>query len=255
MGDPRRISTCFKSGHLETHMLHRRWPTLQVILSTMLDYYSRGGRPVRRIIRACLRVFMKNSNRLIERFVAESVRVKTEFFRNNADQIAETARTIARALRDGQKVLLFGNGGSAADAQHITAEFIGRFLADRKPLPALSLATDTSVLTALGNDYGYNAVFSRQIQALGTAGDVAIGISTSGKSPSVLDALDAARARALFTVGFTGQDGGNMTGRVDVLFCVPSSTTARIQETHLTLGHILCELIDRELFPEAYPQE
>ena len=197
---------------------------------------------------------MKNSKGLIDHFVSESVRVKTEFFQANASLVAETAERIAAALRDGRKVLLFGNGGSAADAQHIAAEFVGRFLPDRPALPALSLATDTSALTAIGNDYGYNAVFSRQLQALGNTGDVAIGISTSGNSPSVLEALDAARAKGLFTVGFTGQGGGKMAGKADVLFCAPTRMTPRIQETHILLGHILCELVNRELFPEAYPQ-
>ena len=198
---------------------------------------------------------MKDSKRLIEHFVAESIRVKSEFFDSNASLIAETAEKMALALKEGRKVLLFGNGGSAADAQHIAAEFVGRFIPDRIPLPAISLATDTSALTALGNDYGYNTVFSRQVQALGNAGDIAIGISTSGNSPNVLEAIDAARAKSLLTIGFTGQDGGKMNGRADVLFRVPSRMTPRIQETHITLGHVLCELIDRELFPEAYPQD
>jgi len=198
---------------------------------------------------------MKDSKRLIEHFVAESVRVKSEFFQTNATLIAETAAKMSLALKEGRKVLLFGNGGSAADAQHIAAEFVGRFIPDRKPLPALSLATDTSALTALGNDYGYDAVFSRQVQALGNAGDIAIGISTSGNSPNVLEAFAAARAKSMLTIGFTGQDGGKMNGRADVLFRVPSRMTPRIQETHITLGHVLCELIDRELFPEAYPQD
>jgi len=151
--------------------------------------------------------------------------------------------------------LLFGNGGSAADAQHIAAEFVGRFLPDRVPLPALSLATDTSALTAISNDYGFGAVFARQVQALGNAGDIALGISTSGNSSNVLEAMDAARGKAMMTIGFTGHDGGKMTGHCDVLFCVPSRVVPRIQETHITLGHILCELIDRELFPESYPQD
>ena len=198
---------------------------------------------------------MKDSKRLIEHFVAESVRVKSEFFDSNATLIAETAERMARALNEGRKVLLFGNGGSAADAQHIAAEFVGRFIPDRIPLPAISLATDTSALTALGNDYGYNMVFSRQVQALGNAGDIAIGISTSGNSPNVLEAFDSARAKSLLTIGFTGQDGGKMNGRTDILFRVPSRMTPRIKETHITLGHVLCELIDRELFPEAYPQD
>jgi D-sedoheptulose 7-phosphate isomerase len=198
---------------------------------------------------------MKNSKTLIEHFVSESVRVKTEFFQANAGLVAETASKMAVALREGRKVLLFGNGGSAADAQHIAAEFVGRFIPDRAPLPAISLATDTSALTALSNDYGYNAVFSRQLQALGNAGDIAIAISTSGNSTSVLEALDVARSKGLFTIGFTGQGGGKMNGKADVLFCVPTHMTPRIQETHILLGHILCELIDRELFPEAYPRD
>jgi D-sedoheptulose 7-phosphate isomerase len=198
---------------------------------------------------------MKNSKSLIEHFVSESIRVKKEFFEANASLVAETATRMAAGLRDGRKVLLFGNGGSAADAQHIAAEFVGRFLPDRIPLPAISLATDTSALTALGNDYGYNTVFSRQVQALGNPGDIAIGISTSGNSPSVVEALEVARSKNLFTIGFTGQGGGKMLGKADVLFCVPTKMTPRVQETHITLGHVLCELIDRELFPEAYPQD
>jgi D-sedoheptulose 7-phosphate isomerase len=198
---------------------------------------------------------MKNSKSLIERFVSESIRVKKEFFDTNASLVAETATRMAAGLRDGRKVLLFGNGGSAADAQHIAAEFVGRFIPDRIPLPAISLATDTSALTALGNDYGYNTVFSRQVQALGNPGDIAIGISTSGNSPSVVEALEVARSKNLFTIGFTGQGGGKMLGKADVLFCVPTKMTPRVQETHITLGHVLCELIDRELFPEAYPQD
>ena len=198
---------------------------------------------------------MKDSRRLIEHFVTESLRVKSEFFQNNATLIADTAEKMAQALRDGRKILLFGNGGSAADAQHIASEFVGRYIPDRIPLPALSLATDSSALTSLGNDYGYNAVFSRQVQALGNTGDIAIGISTSGNSPNVLEAMDVARTKGLLTIGFTGESGGKMNGRTDVLFRVPSGMTPRIQETHITLGHVLCELIDRELFPNAYPQD
>jgi D-sedoheptulose 7-phosphate isomerase len=178
--------------------------------------------------------------------------VKTAFFKTNAEKIAQAASSLSEAFRQGRKVLLFGNGGSAADAQHIAAEFVGRFVPDRRPLPAISLATDTSALTALGNDYGYNVVFSRQVEALGVSGDVAIGISTSGNSPNVLEALDAARAKGLLTIGFAGQTGGKMNDHADILFCVPSTATPRIQETHLTLAHILCELVDRELFPEAW---
>jgi D-sedoheptulose 7-phosphate isomerase len=130
-----------------------------------------------------------------------------------------------------------------------------RFGPDRAPLAGIALSTDTSILTAVGNDYGYDKVFARQIEALGQAGDTAIGISTSGNSPNVLAALDAARSKGLFTVGFTGETGGQMNDRAEVLFRVPSRVTARIQETHIILGHIICELIDRELFPEIYPND
>src|SRR2546421_3466193 len=153
---------------------------------------------------------MKNAEQLIDQFVSESLRVKAKFFEEYKETIIRTAETIAHGLRNGRKVLFFGNGGSAADAQHLAAELVGRFGPDRAPLAGISLSTDTSILTALGNDYGYEKVFSRQIEALGQAGDTAIGISTSGNSPSVLEALDAARAKGLFTVGFTGESGGKM---------------------------------------------
>lgn len=195
---------------------------------------------------------MKTSLERIELLAAESARVKIAFFKANGEQIVKAASAVVAAFRSGNKVLLFGNGGSAADAQHIAAEFVGRFLPDRRAMPAISLATDTSALTALGNDYGYDTVFSRQIEALGVSGDVAIGISTSGNSPNVIAGLDAARTRGLRTIGFAGEGGGKMNGHADILFCVPSKMTPRIQETHLTLAHILCELVDRELFPEAW---
>jgi D-sedoheptulose 7-phosphate isomerase len=198
---------------------------------------------------------MKQATQLIDRFVRESLRVKALFFEENKDRIARTAEAIAHGLGNGRKVLFFGNGGSAADAQHLAAELVGRFGPDRAALPGISLSTDTSVLTALGNDYGYEKVFSRQIQALGQAGDIAIGISTSGNSPSVLEALDTARGKGLYTIGFTGESGGKMIDRAEVLFMVPSRQTPRIQETHLLLGHILCDLVDRELFPEIYPTD
>jgi D-sedoheptulose 7-phosphate isomerase len=197
---------------------------------------------------------MNNSISLIEELAGESARVKTLFFRNNGQKIADAATALTAAFRQGRKVLLFGNGGSAADAQHIAAEFVGRFGPERRALPAISLATDTSTLTALGNDYGYNFVFSRQVEALGVSGDVAVGISTSGNSPNVVEGLNAARAKGLSTIGLTGESGGSMRGQADMLFCVPSTVTPRIQETHLTLAHILCELVDRELFPEAWPK-
>lgn len=198
---------------------------------------------------------MKQAPQFIDETVAESLRVKSMFFEANKMRIAETAETIAHGLKNGHKILLFGNGGSAADAQHIAAEFVGRFGPDRTALPAISLSTDTSILTALSNDYGYAQVFARQIAALGQAGDSAIGISTSGNSPSVLVALEMAKSKGLFTIGFTGETGGKMGDCTEVLFRVPSRSTSRIQETHNLLGHILCELIDRHLFPESYTSD
>jgi D-sedoheptulose 7-phosphate isomerase len=198
---------------------------------------------------------MKNAAELIDRFVAESLRVKSQFFQQNRDRIVQVAETIAHGLRNGRKVLLFGNGGSAADAQHLAAELVGRFGPDRSALPGISLSTDTSVLTALGNDYGYEKVFSRQIEALGRAGDVAIGISTSGNSANVIEAMDMARSKGLYTVGFTGETGGKLKERVEVLLSVPSRQTARIQETHLMLGHVIFDLVDRELFPQIYSSD
>jgi D-sedoheptulose 7-phosphate isomerase len=198
---------------------------------------------------------MNHAIQLIDQFVSDSLRVKAQFFQENKDRIAKTAEIIAQGLRSGRKMLFFGNGGSAADAQHLAAEMVGRFGPDRSALPAISLATDTSILTAVGNDYGYDKVFARQIEALGQPGDTAIGISTSGNSPSVLEAIDVARAKGLFTVGFSGETGGKMKDRTEVMFCVPSRQTPRIQETHILLGHIICELVDRELFPQIYPND
>jgi D-sedoheptulose 7-phosphate isomerase len=198
---------------------------------------------------------MKHPSKLIDEFVAESLRVKAEFFGENKERIAQTAEVIAHGLRNGRKMMFFGNGGSAADSQHLAAEMVGRFGPERSALAAIALSTDTSILTAVGNDYGYDKVFARQIEALGQAGDIAIGISTSGNSPSVLEALDVARSKGLYTVGFTGESGGKMNGRAETLFRVPSRQTPRIQETHILLGHVICELVDRELFPEAYPTD
>src|SRR5215475_6586439 len=146
-----------------------------------------------------------NASALIDQFVSESLRVKAAFFEKNKEAVARTAQTIAHGLRTGKRAFFFGNGGSAADSQHLAAELVGRFGPDRAPLAGIALTTDTSILTAVANDHGYEKVFSRQIAALGQAGDTAIGISTSGNSPSVLLALDAARAKGMFTVGFTGE--------------------------------------------------
>ena len=189
---------------------------------------------------------------LVARQLQESARVLTEVAESQSAFVVEAARLVETSLKAGGQLFTCGNGGSAADAQHIAAEFVGRFMPERPALPAISLVTDTSALTALGNDYGYNAVFSRQIEALGVSGDVVIGISTSGNSPNIIEALAAAKTRGMLTIGFAGESGGKMHDRTDILFCVPSKVTPRIQETHLTLAHILCELVDRDLYPEAW---
>jgi D-sedoheptulose 7-phosphate isomerase len=185
----------------------------------------------------------------ISRIFSESVATKLRFLEENAQALAGVVRLIADAFRSGRKVLLFGNGGSAADAQHIAAEFTNRMLMERPPLPAIALTTDTSTLTSIANDYGYVDVFAKQIAALGQAGDVAIAISTSGNSPNVLAALRVCRDRKIRTVGLTGRDGGQMASQVDHLLNVSATTkTPRIQETHILVGHTICELVDEELF-------
>ena len=163
-------------------------------------------------------------------------------------KIVDAAQLIAECLKDGGKVLLFGNGGSAADAQHLAAELVGRFVLERSPLPGIALTTDSSILTAVGNDYGFDQVFVRQVLALGRPKDVAIGISTSGNSPNVIKAVQAAAGRGLRTIGLAGRDGGALAKAVEIAITVPSMNTARIQECHIAVGHVLCELVENELF-------
>ncbi len=177
-----------------------------------------------------------------------SADVKNEFIRTHAERVMEVGQLLIRAFRDKKKVMLFGNGGSATDASHIAAEFVGRYRRDREPLSALALATDMAALTCIANDYDFTDIFSRQIQAHGRKGDVAIAISTSGNSLNVIRGVEAAHDRGLVTVGWTGATGGKLTDLVDYCFHVPSSVTARIQECHITLGHVLCELIEERLF-------
>ncbi len=165
--------------------------------------------------------------------------------------ILEVSWAIAEAFKKGNKVLIFGNGGSAADAQHLAAEFVNRFLLDRDPLPAIALHTDTSVVTSVSNDFSFSQVFSKQINALGLPGDVAWGISTSGNSENVVEGLIAARRRGLVTVGFSGVDGGAMKEYCDHLLNVDSRETPRIQEIHIVLGHIICETVENFLFGRA----
>jgi D-sedoheptulose 7-phosphate isomerase len=164
--------------------------------------------------------------------------------------IASVSEVLIESLRAGHKLLLFGNGGSAADAQHIAAEFVGRFAFDRPPLPALALSVNTSAVTAIGNDYGFDQVFSRQIEALGHRGDVAIGISTSGNSPNVLQGLITARKMGLHTVAFTGGSGGKLMGAADDCLCAPSKETPRIQECHILIGHVISQLVEHAIFHE-----
>jgi D-sedoheptulose 7-phosphate isomerase len=181
----------------------------------------------------------------------EGLQVKERFFQNNVDTIVEIINCITDALRQGNKILIFGNGGSAADAQHIAAEFVNRFLFDRTPLPAIALTTDTSILTSISNDADFSHIFSRQIEALGNKGDIAWGITTSGTSPNVIEGFRMAKGKGMTTVAFTGKDGGEALRVADYGLNVNSSSTPRIQEAHITAGHIICELVERELFPQG----
>jgi len=182
--------------------------------------------------------------KLIEQAIKKSISVKEEVSKTEVENIEKAAQAIITSLLNGGKLFIFGNGGSAADSQHIAAELVGRFKVERKPLPAIALTTNTSVLTAIANDYGYDASFSRQIEALGTKGDVALGISTSGNSKNVIEALNKARVLGLKTIGLTGNDGGRIKGITDILINVASKDTPAIQESHTMIGHILCELIE-----------
>ncbi len=189
---------------------------------------------------------------IILRHLEESVRLKSEFIRRHAGQMEDAAQMMAMVLADGGKVMIFGNGGSAADAQHIAAELVNRFQVDRAPLAAIALTTDTSIITAISNDFDFADIFARQIRALGRKGDLAWGISTSGNSPNVMTGLQQARQMGLKTLGLAGEAAGKMTGHCDMCLCVSGGTPPRIQETHITVAHILCDLVDRILFPEKF---
>lgn len=181
----------------------------------------------------------------------ESAEVKRQFAQSHADRMVEVAGLITRAFRDGHKLLLFGNGGSATDASHIAAEFVGRYHRDRAPFSAMALGADQAALTCIANDYAYDEIFARQVTAHGRKGDIVIAISTSGNSHNVLKGIEAARSLGLTTIGWTGGSGGKLIGLVDYCFLVPSTVTARIQETHITLGHVLCELVEDELITSS----
>jgi len=184
---------------------------------------------------------------LINSSLREGAELRIVVARDCSTAIFEAAGLIIMCLRAGGKLLFFGNGGSAADAQHLAAEFVGRFVRERAGLPAIALTTDSSILTAVGNDYGFDQIFARQVQALGRPGDVAIAISTSGNSPNIIEAVKAARKGYLKTIGLSGKDGGLLAAEADVVITIASTSTARIQECHITIGHLFCELTEEAL--------
>ncbi|MBN2178847.1 MAG: D-sedoheptulose 7-phosphate isomerase [Deltaproteobacteria bacterium] len=196
---------------------------------------------------------MEDIEDIIIRTFKESSHVKEVFVNENLVRIVRIVEAITEALKGEKKILIFGNGGSAADAQHLAAEFINRFTIERPPLPAIALSTDTSVLTSIANDYDFSDVFEKQIRALGHEGDIAWGISTSGSSPNVVKALEVAKKRGMITIALTGRDGGKMASIADYHLNVASNSVPRIQEVHITVGHVICEMIDYKLFKK--PEE
>jgi D-sedoheptulose 7-phosphate isomerase len=178
----------------------------------------------------------------------ESIEVKKKFIEGHVDTIMEVANVIASAFNKGKKLILFGNGGSATDASHLAAEFINRFQKERPSLPAIALNTDMAVITAIANDYDFSEIFSKQIKSLSDEGDVVIAISTSGSSANILKAMDAAKKKKLITIAFTGLKGDKFASKAQYAFIVPSDKTPRIQETHITLGHVLCRMVEEILF-------
>jgi len=186
--------------------------------------------------------------------LVQSVRAQQDFAESSTDRIVQLVEWIIETFRSGRKLLIFGNGGSAADAQHLAAEFVNRFKINRPPLPAIALTTDTSVLTSIGNDFGFDQVYVKQVEALGTAGDLVLAISTSGRSPNVVKGVAAARKMGLRTVVLTGglsNPGGDLSPLADLVLNVPSESTAHIQETHLWVEHIVCELVEKEMFGDS----
>jgi D-sedoheptulose 7-phosphate isomerase len=188
---------------------------------------------------------------IIANALKENMRIKEDFAKKNTSKLIEFAQYLCNAFRNAKKLMICGNGGSAADAQHLAAEFVNRFQLDRSPLPALALTTDTSIITSVANDYQYEDVFSKQIEALGVSGDILLAISTSGSSPSVLAAIRAARKKGVYTVGFMGGQGGDMLRLVDLALLVESECTPRVQEVHILAGHLICELVEHILFHKS----
>jgi len=191
----------------------------------------------------------------LQQAVADTIRLQRQFLEEQGDAVVAAARMLAAVLRSGGRVFIFGNGGSAADAQHLAAEFVNRFQVERPPLAALALTTDTSILTAVANDYDFSQVFAKQIAALGRPGDMAWGISTSGGSPNVLQGLKQARELGLKTLACCGRDGGEMAALADLALIVRSRNTPRVQEVHITIGHVLCDLVDFQLYPEKFDEK
>ncbi|MBU0710132.1 MAG: D-sedoheptulose 7-phosphate isomerase [Candidatus Omnitrophica bacterium] len=183
----------------------------------------------------------------IKDLLLQSIQIKEDLIRTKLTEIVGITELVISSLKKKGKVILFGNGGSAADSQHIAAELVGRFKKDRYAMPAIALTTNTSILTSLANDYGYEIVFSKQIEAMGEKNDIAIGISTSGKAQNVINGIKQAKKMNIKTVALTGGDGGELLKIADVTLMVPSTITARIQEAHITIGHIVCELVENEL--------
>lgn len=184
----------------------------------------------------------------IKNIIEESIGVKKDLIKSQLDAIGKATSAIISTLRVQGKVILFGNGGSAADSQHIAAELVGKFLKERKALPAIALTTNTSILTAIGNDYSYAQTFARQLDALAEKKDIAIGISTSGKAANVIEAIELANRKGITTIALTGGDGGGLAKIAKISIIVPSEVTPRIQEAHITIGHIICQLVEDELF-------
>ena len=174
--------------------------------------------------------------------------LQQQFIDSQTERLLQTAQWITQAFSRGNKLMIMGNGGSAADAQHIAAEFVNRFLLNRPPLPALALSTDTSILTSIGNDFGFDRIFEKRVLALGVAGDLLLGISTSGNSPNLLREFQAARGKEIRTIALSGHEGGEMASWADLSLIVPSDQTPRIQEVHAFCGHLLCELVETALF-------
>lgn len=197
---------------------------------------------------------MENLNAYIKSHFADSIKVKNEILNdeNLLNLIEQTSLKILDAYKKGNKTLLAGNGGSAADAQHIAGEFVSRFYFDRPGLASIALSTDTSIMTAIGNDYGYENLFFRQVQAQGVSGDVFIGISTSGNSKNIIKALELCKEKNIISVGLTGASGGAMNELCDYCIKVPSSCTPRIQEAHILIGHIICAIVEEELFGKGF---